>query len=522
VSDTGGFDDWRRPRGARPDDSADDTAEGAVNDATGAQAPEPAAPPVAPPPSFSAQPPLSAAPPPVFQPAAPPPPVTPSLSTTPPPPVTPALSTAPPPAFPPAAPTPAFPVAPPAGPALNTAPPPADPPRSQAAPPPVVPPAPDQAPPPAFLPAATPAFPLAPPAPNLAPPPLVAPTAPAAAPAPPVGNPLSTTPPPAAPTTASLTPTPAPSWEQPTQAYSFEDLRAPEPAAPAPSWEQPTQAYDFRQASLDPALAGPTEVLGAQEIGLPTLRDEGLRPPTGENSAIDSLFGENQFQEYEAGALPAEGFSALASTRPRLEREPLSKTQRTLLLVAGGLVAALALIGVFAIGVANPGILPAAEPEPVQTSAPAPVAAAPAVGPLAPGTYAWDELLGTECLDPWTSPWAEEFTVVDCTAPHPAQLVSRGIFGDEAYAAYPGVEALQARMNLLCTAPTSIDYGVASALNDVQVSSAYPVTEEQWDAGQRSYFCYVTRSGSETLTVSLAPVPVVDAAPVPSIPGNAP
>ena len=501
MSDAGGFDDWRRPRGARPDDSANDTAEGAVNHATGAQAPEPAAPPVAPPPSFSAQPPLSAAPPPVFQPAAPPPPVTPSLSTTPPPPVTPALSTAPPPAFPPAAPTPAFPAAPPAGPALNTAPPPADPPRSPAAPPPVVPAASDQAPPP-----------------------LVAPPAPAAAP---TGNPLSTTPPPAAlppaaPTTASLTPTPAPSWEQPTQAYSFEDLRAPEPAAPAPSWEQPTQAYDFRQAPLDPALAGPTEVLGAQEIGLPTLRDEGLRPPTGENSAIDSLFGENQFQEYEAGALPAEGFSALASTRPRVEREPLSKTQRTLLLVAGGLVAALALIGVFAIGVANPGILPAAEPEPVQTSAPAPVAAAPAVGPLAPGTYAWDELLGTECLDPWTSPWAEEFTVVDCTAPHPAQLVSRGIFGDEAYAAYPGVEALQARMNLLCTAPTSIDYGVASALNDVQVSSAYPVTEEQWDAGQRSYFCYVTRSGSETLTVSLAPVPVVDAAPVPSIPGNAP
>ncbi len=452
MSDTGGFDDWRRPRGAQPDDAADDTAD----DTTDATAPEPAAPPVAPPPAavpsaFTAQPPLSAAPPPVFRPATPPPP---------------------------------------AGPALNTAPPPAGPPRSQAAPPPVAAPAPGQAPPP-----------------------LVAPTAPVAAPAPPIG-----TPPPA----PSLAPGVAPSWEEPTQAYSFEDLRAPAPTAPAPSWEQPTQAYDFRQASLDPALAGPTEVLGAQEIGLPTLRDEGLRPPAAENSAIDSLFGENQFQEYDAGALPAEGFGALASTRPRVEREPLSRTQRTLLLVAGGLVAALALIGVFAIGVANPGILPVAEPEPVTTTAPAPVAAAPAVGPLAPGTYAWDELLGTECLDPWTSPWAEEFTVVDCTAPHPAQLVSRGIFGDEAYAAYPGVEALQARMNLLCTAPTSIDYGVASALNDVQVSSAYPATEEQWDAGQRSYFCYVTRSGSETLTVSLAPVPVADAAPVPSIPGNAP
>ncbi len=201
----------------------------------------------------------------------------------------------------------------------------------------------------------------------------------------------------------------------------------------------------------------------------------------------------------------------------------MGRTQKTLAIVAGALVVVLALVGVFLLGTKSPGILPQPEAKPVEVEkTPDPVAAPPAVGPVAPGTYAWNELLGTECIEPFASAWEEEFTVVDCATPHTAQLVSRGIFADEAFAPYPESIELQARINLLCTSPTSVNYAAAGALSDVAVSASYPATAEQWDAGEREYFCFLTRSTGEPLTVSLANVPVADAAPVPSIPGNDP
>jgi hypothetical protein len=282
-------------------------------------------------------------------------------------------------------------------------------------------------------------------------------------------------------------------------------------------YDQLTQPYAF-----DASMSGATEVLGGAPVGLPELRDEGLRPPQ-QASAIDSLFGESQFKEYDDSALPIEGVSALASGRPREPREPMGRTQKVLAIVAGSLVVLLALVGVFLLGTKTPGLIPKPEAKPVEVEkTPDPVAAPPAVGPVAPGTYAWNELLGTECIEPFTDAWAEEFTVVDCTTPHAAQLVSRGIFADEAFAPYPESIELQARINLLCTSPTSVNYAAAGALSDIAVSASYPATAEQWDAGEREYFCFLTRSTGEPLAVSLANVPVADTAPVASIPGNDP
>jgi len=269
-------------------------------------------------------------------------------------------------------------------------------------------------------------------------------------------------------------------------------------------------------------MDGPTELLGAQPVGLPEPRDEGVRPAQ-QGSAIDSLFGESQFREYQDTALPSEGFGALASGRPREAREPMGRTQKTLLFVAVGLLGLLVLVGVFMVGTRVPGILPQPEAKPpVVKPVTAPVPAPPAVGPVAAGTYAWNELLGTECLEPFVTPWAEEFTVVDCATPHAAQLVARGIFAAEAFAEYPGAAELQARINLLCTSPTSVNYGAAGALSDIEVSASYPASAEQWDAGEREYFCFLTRSSGEPLTVSLANAPVADPEPVASIPGNDP
>lgn len=282
-------------------------------------------------------------------------------------------------------------------------------------------------------------------------------------------------------------------------------------------YDQLTQPYSF-----DSSISGATEVLGASPVGLPELRDEGVRPAN-QASAIDSLFGESQFREYDDSAFPVEGVSALASGRPREPREPMGRTQKTLAIVAGSLVVVIALVGVFLLGTKVPGIIPQPEAKPVVVEkTPDPVAAPPVVGPVEPGTHAWNELLGTECLEPFASAWEEEFTVVDCASPHAAQLVARGIFGDEAFAPYPEAEELQARINLLCTAPTSVNYAAAGALSDIAVTASYPATKEQWDAGEREYFCFLTRSTGEPLAVSLANMPVADAAPVASIPSNDP
>jgi len=320
-------------------------------------------------------------------------------------------------------------------------------------------------------------------------------------------------------------PTQAYTWGQPTQAYT-PPVQAP-PPAPQNPWDQPTQAYGYNPPpaqptrAFDPSLSGPTEMLGAAPIGLPELRDEGLR--TQASSAIDSLFGESQFKEYEPSAFPVEGVGAIAPARPREPRVPLGRTQKILFWVAGGLVALILLVAVFLLGRTMPGLIPEPEAEaPAPAVTAAPVAAAPVVGPVAPGEYEWDQLLGTECLEPFTSAWDEAYTVVDCATPHSAQLVYRGMFADESFAPYPGAAELQARINLLCTSPVSVNYGVAGGLSDIAVSASYAASEEEWDAGERQYYCFLTRSTGEPITVSLANVPVVDAAPVASIPSNDP
>ena len=339
-----------------------------------------------------------------------------------------------------------------------------------------------------------------------------------------------TAPPAAPPTSAADQPTQAYTWGQPTAPYTppVEQYRpavqptpqpTPPPAAPPTQgdpWDQPTQAYAF-----DSSLGGPTELLGATPIGLPELRDEGLR--TQPSSAIDSLFGESQFKEYEATAFPVEAPGGPALARPREPRVPMGRTQRILFWVAGGLVAVILLVAIFVLGRSMPGLIPEPEaeaPAPVATTAP--VAAAPLVGPVAPGEYDWDQLLGTECLEPFTSAWDETYTVVDCTAPHSAQLTYRGMFGDESFAPYPGAAELQARINLLCTTPTSVNYAVAGGLDDIAVSASYAASEEEWDAGERQYYCFLTRSSGEPFTVSVANVPAVDPAPVASIPSSDP
>lgn len=296
------------------------------------------------------------------------------------------------------------------------------------------------------------------------------------------------------------------------------------PTEPTPRWDQPTELFAVVPAAELPTEALPTQLLGTEPSAVSEATEllgvtapEAAPPGTGadSDSALDSLFGEQNFRDY-----------AVESPAPPRPEDPvapvippgtLGHNQKILLGIGGGFVAVLALIALFLLGTRLPAILtsaPAPTPTASETPTPSPTFTVLPAGPVEPGLWAWDELLGGECLDPFTDPWDEEFTVVDCAAEHPAQLVLRGTFAPTVEGVfaepYPGAEALQSQLSLLCTASGVLDLALAGQYPDVQVQGTYPATAEQWDAGDRSYYCFVSRSSGDSLTGSVAGAPTTE------------
>lgn len=293
---------------------------------------------------------------------------------------------------------------------------------------------------------------------------------------------------------------PPANWDLPTEATPYIDVPT-ETFSVNPEPQTYPWGDDVKPVVIAPDNA-PTELFQAQASA-----PEGDVAPS---SDIDALFSETKFVEYEDEPLlsqiplPAKTDEA----GPVAPRAPLSKAQKTLLWVAGGLVAALVLVGLFLVGtkIAVPA---ASEPTTAETPSTGetpeePAAPVASVGPVDPGDYAWDALLGTECIDPFTSVWDENFTVVDCSDPHAAQLTAVGQFDDEADAAYPSAEDLGARIDELCTGSSVINFSKAKKYDDIQVSASYPATEALWDAGARTYYCFITRESGDTFKGDLA------------------
>ena len=369
--------------------------------------------------------------------------------------------------------------------------------------------APPVTPPPVAAPPVVPPPVVAPPvsAPPVVPPPVSAPPA-----APPGTPPPLVTPPagasftwglqpggestPPQPTVPDLPPTEAiPSTDAPTQAFT--------PVTPAGQDLEPKSWEPWHAEPVDASLDGVNDVVEAEIIGLDA--PEGESNP---QSPIDDLFGDTKFQDYEGeplitGPPPSDPQSPAAPAA----RAPMPRGVKILLWVAGGLVALLALLALFMLG-QRLASAPAPAPSPTATTSSTPTAtpspvALPA-GPVAPGEYAWDELLGGECLAPYESAWQERYTVVDCGTPHPAQMVFRGQFDDAADAPYPGFDELGKRIGLLCTAPTVINYQVAGTAQDIQVAASFAVDAADWDGGNRTYFCFANRASGAELTASIA------------------
>ena len=258
--------------------------------------------------------------------------------------------------------------------------------------------------------------------------------------------------------------------------------------------------------------------------------DEDLDPMSPIDSPIDSLFGETEFKDYEGeplvGPIPRElnpfaSAAPMASAGPSLRaneapilaspprgpRAPFSKNQKLLFGIAGGVIALLVLALCFVVGTKIP-VAPA--PAAATKSATPKVSPSPRTvptGQAAAGPHLWSDLRGGECVDQYTNPFELRYTVVDCAAPHPAQMVFRGTFPGEAAAAYPGLDALQSQINLLCSAPGVINLATAGAYSDIQFQASYATTTEEWAKGQHDYFCFVNRSGGEPITGSMAGTP---------------
>jgi hypothetical protein len=258
--------------------------------------------------------------------------------------------------------------------------------------------------------------------------------------------------------------------------------------------EEPTAAGDSddgtatrRQARFEAEQAAPPE-----PVIIPTPEAPGPRRRTFALPGTDA-----------ASPAIAPVRAPLRPARPAPKRAP-----RPVILAAIGVVALLVLGGLFFLGSQLPGLLagPAATPTaaPSPTATPTPTAPAAPVGPAAAGEQQWTALGGGECLEPYTTPWAETFTVVDCAEPHSAQLVFTGAVDDDPAAAYPGEETILSRIYLWCTAPGVLDAAAAGEYTDLQVQGSYPVSEEQWADGQRNYSCFVNRSSGEPLTGSVA------------------
>lgn len=268
-----------------------------------------------------------------------------------------------------------------------------------------------------------------------------------------------------------------------TQALDAESLaEASAPTSGLAPVTAPTSAMAPASAAAAAAAAGPDEVL-------PTSRRRGRTPP---------------------GSTPP------GSTPPGDGTPGSRNNNRLLFWVAGGIVALLILIGLFVFGTRLPSMFTAGTPAPSATSTskatatptptptPKPTVIAKPGAPQPVGVSKWYTLAGGECIQPYTTPWAETFTIVDCGTPHAAQMVYSNLFSSDPAAPYPGAPALANQINLLCTKPGVINLQAASAFPDLQLQGTYPATPQQWTDGLRSYYCFASRSSGQPITGSVA------------------
>lgn len=239
-----------------------------------------------------------------------------------------------------------------------------------------------------------------------------------------------------------------------------------------------------------------TEVLDSLEI--PDATEPKSQPDATETTGIDrlgALFSRDEPQTAATTVLAAN--SDDHDTTETTDVASRARLRRVLILVAGSLVIAIAAIGSFLTGrlIATPAPIPT----PTPTMKPAPTEARPA------GDWAYGELFGGECLATFDGPWSETFTVVDCSQPHEAQLVYAGDLAlDGNYPSYPGDQHVGDAASAECQRKGILDLTTAVAYTNLLISVAYPISEDDWNAGETRYYCFASRKGGDLLSESIA------------------
>ncbi|GAA4148630.1 septum formation family protein [Leifsonia shinshuensis] len=201
-----------------------------------------------------------------------------------------------------------------------------------------------------------------------------------------------------------------------------------------------------------------------------------------------------------------------ARTDDRSRPDGLSRRGWLILVGAVGAVA-VAVLSVAAFAIAAPAghaeadltaAAPPAPPNPPEPG-PTPLGLPPRPTPTPPvATVPEQPVAGIPtgaCLQVFPSPRAAAYPVVDCGAPHIAQVLSKGTLPQPAGAAFPGAQALNAQVSDLCTAPGLLNWDWVAVWNeDVQVELRYPDTAAQWASGDRTYECFVDTYSRHELT----------------------
>ncbi|WP_193509252.1 septum formation family protein [Cryobacterium sp. BB736] len=294
-------------------------------------------------------------------------------------------------------------------------------------------------------------------------------------------------------------------------AESFGAKEEPPPLVepPEPTFGPPTvalgESFTPTVAAEAPTVALADPLVSESSTAPPDLPTEVFAAPAG--GALDDLFGEQQFRDYEAEPIASENpFAARRTTEATAQGAEggVSSTQKKLMWAAGAVVAVLALVALFMVGTKMPGLVGSPQASGIGAED-----TADTVGPLPPGQYSWDLLRGGECLDSYSGAWSDTFPVVDCGTDHSAQLVHRGIvpLPETGADSFPGVAALDAQLQPLCAAATVLDYEAAGAYSDIQVETSFPATEQAWNEGRRDFHCFVSRASGEPISGSLAAQP---------------
>jgi hypothetical protein len=307
---------------------------------------------------------------------------------------------------------------------------------------------------------------------------------------------------PSPPTQPYVAPPTEPYVAEPTKPLSWNDFastqQAPPPVPPPAPLDQPTQAYTvqpWQPAAATPPVAPATTAVSDH--------------PSDPTSAIDSLFGDHRFQDYEeVGVLKTIQVPPTSATQGEPDlvepRAPLATSQKVLMGVAAGLIAALILIGLFFLGEHLGSAAPAtaaSKSTNAPSSTPTPAGTG---GAAAPGVQQWSALQGGECIQPFSSAWAVTFTVVACTADHDAEMVFKGKLPDSSEAKYPNSVDFQKEITPLCSDSTAINYAAAASVTDLQVSFSYPPNTTSWLAGDRTYYCFIDRVSGGNLPGDLS------------------